>query len=355
MDEIIINEGHQEVSSIPFMSIRQFDATRLPHTEPQDSFWSNPRQNMEQPQVIRARVFRVNKETGTMNVIGLDADVNMEVPITFGFAGTDFYGEVSLPAPGWEVLLLRTDNGDYYPIRYKRPYSEENGWANNIPEEIESGDWGVTTSGGGKMFLFDSGLVQIEASPSCMRSMSPVEDDERIEDICRRYGLHSDAGKIIASEYDNAIGDASRIEIQTNESLSSETNPNAILTMGSFDLSKSSSGAMLRVFDPDTRESKGKLEINKFGHATLESSSTSLIKAPKVYLGSLDATEPVVLGNQLLKRIQDIENRILELQVAMTAHTHPVAGPNTGLAVVTTPINSPAMADDFLSDVAFSL
>lgn len=358
MEDIIVESGIGDAVSMPFMMIRQFDSTSLPFTDQDSSFWSNPKLSMENGPVIRARIFRVYKEIGIMNVIGIDADVNMDVPITQSFAGTEFHGDVSLPAPGWEVILLRSANGDYYPIRYKRPYSEKNGWSHSIPDDIESGDWGVTSSGGGKIMMFDSGLIQMESSPSCLRSMSPLEDDERIEDLCRRYGLHSDAGKIIASEHDNSPLFASRIEIQANESMASETNPVSVFKMGSFDLSGVNSGARLEIFEPKSKQKMGSFEINKIGTASLNAEVSVTIGSKRVALGSDSATEPIVLGNQLLARITDIESKISLLQAAIVAHTHTFpasGGPPTSNGIPVSPLSPPASSPNFLSTTSFSI
>lgn len=359
MEDIIVDAGVSDAISMPFMSIRQFDASSMPYTEPNLSFWSNPEQSMEQPSTVRARVFRVEKDTGLMNVIGIDADINIDVPITHNYAGTEFHGDVSLPAVGWEVLLIRSANGDYYPIKYKRPYSEQDGWSHNIPDDMESGDWGVTSSGGGKMLMFDSGLIQMESSPSCMRSMSPLEDDERIEDLCRRYGLHSDAGKFIAAEYDNSPTNASRLEFQANEKLASATNPLAKMVMGSFDLAGATGGAKIEVTDPTTKQSKGNLQINRLGLANLDAEVSVSINSKRVALGSDKATEPVALGAQLLTRILAIEAAIAGLQAGLVAHTHVYPNPATpgitGPGVPVTALTPLTGSPNFLSTTCFAI
>ena len=339
---------------LPFNSISSFDGMGLKYSNPSKSFWTDARHSRNEQLFIRARIIRVDQTSGTIQVTGIDADVNLEIPITYFHAGSDFHGDSSLPSPGWEVSLFRSENGDYYPMAgYRRPYSESSGWTQNMLEEVSPGDFALSSKNGLKVLFADSGLVQLESSPGCMMIMSPLEDDERIDMLCRRYGLHTDAGNLKFEEHEGTENNSSRLHIRAYNKMTSSPKDAKIdceITLGSFSLDGASGGFRMDI------EGDSFLEMNREGVSRLSSKKTH-IDAEKITLGKDSASEPVPLGNQLLSRISSVEGKLNALIASYNVHFHlfpAESGPPTGTPkpLPETPL---VPGPDFLSKTSFTI
>ena len=316
---------------IPLIDIQLINEQDVCFNNPVESFYLDKTVNRGSPFVI-GRIISLDKENGTMRVVGISDDINVDVPFTStGSVSSEFGGDVSLPSANSHVILARTGGNDFYPIAFMRPFSEKYGYGTGIPDEIEEGDLGWVTRGGGRFFVFEGGLVQMESSPNCVRLMTPTEDGEKISDVCREYGLFTDVGNIRAFRR-TELADLSSIVIEASESASTAPDPIARVILGSLDDSGLEVGLKLSALKSNIEgvETEGpSIKLLKNGNSeykadkiNIETTVQTDIKSTKINLGDPSAIDPVVLGLQLKARLDMLE-------AFFNAHVHIAVGTPT--------------------------
>ena len=322
------------------------------YSDPSKGYWTDNLSDTKRGMCL-GRILSVNKQMGTMQVIGVDCDINIEIPLTHCQTSKKFGGDVSIPAKNSQVILAEI-NGDYYPITYIRPFSTEFNWSYGIPDEMDSGDIGWATEGGGKLLLFENGFLHMESSPNCLRQMYPLEDGEGMQDTCREYGLFSDAGSIKAEERNklNPLG-ASHIIFEGNKRFGTNKYSVGVLELGSLDEVSVKSGVELRVNmgTSKTPIPGPSLRMTDDDMIVMKSKVSASIETAKLSIGSSTATEPVVLGKKLLTEITRLSSKLNAFIATYNLHTHLAAGTATAIPVgVQTPYTP---KNDWLSTLAF--
>lgn len=342
-------------SDVPVFGYPIFDRRDTVYTDQSTSFWANPNEaNEDQGNIIIAKVLRINKKQGTMKVIGVDHDIYADVPIPSSMISSEQMGDVSQPASDASVILARTSNGDYVPLNYLRMYSDENSFGTGVPDELEEGDMGWKTRGGGKLYMFENGMIQIESSPNCSRFYFPLDDGEQIQDVCREYNMVTDNGTIQMSR--RGITDFSRFSIEVPENSGSSPVPMATLEMGALDDLNTETGFQFKVYKSNVGGVKidaghlkiqktGKIDLNAQLDLELSAVANVNINGTKINLGGATAIEPIPLGLKLQAEIEAIK-------IWMMAHLHPVvitpSGPTT--TPPTIPLTTPG---GYLSSQSF--
>jgi hypothetical protein len=335
---------------LPLVDVHLISGDEIAFNDPTESFWVDKKQEFGS-NVVVGRILRTDKDSGSMRVLGITEDINVDVPIpSSGCVTGDLNGDVSQPAAGAQVVMLKDGNGDYYPVSFMRPFSEEYGYNFNVPDEIEEGDLGWVTRGGSRFFLFESGLVQIESAPNCIRLMTSIEEGEKIQDLCREYSLFTDTGKIQMKRRNDLVDFVSLI-VEAGDSSSADPSPVARIEMGALNDIGTKQGVELKAIASSINgvETDGpSITLDKTGVSEFKAGVSTTIEAPnttidanRIALGGSDATEPGVLGLQLLARLKALET-------AFGLHVHVVAG------AAAKPVDPPFVATgDFLSKVNF--
>lgn len=328
---------------IPFNEVPMLDMNLIPDTDSafssvQGGFWMNPEMYDSNPTIVKGSIKRIDRFAGTMKVVGVDADMNIDVPIPSSMASGGFFGDASLPARDWQVVMVKTQNGDYHPVSYVRPYDQDQGWMRGVPEELEEGDIGWTTENS-KVLMFQNGMLVFEASPNCVRHMHPLDNGEKITDIARTYGLFTDAGEFTADVYENSPLLVSRMQMKASSKFASEPEDSVTMTLGSLDLSGANIGFRAEVANGPTFEMK-------------QAGKLAYISATKLSLGDEAATEPVVLGTKFLAEYKAFKAAFNAFVNTFNAHTHVTpSGPSDPPKPLGTTFNG---TDDFLSATVFS-
>lgn len=329
MDDMFLNEVN-----VPMLDMDLVPDQDKSYANAEVGFWTDPYLNDDNPDFCMGKILRVNKYEGTMQVVGIDTSFNIDIPLTSAQASSGFSGDVSLPARGWHVLMARLRNGDLYPIRFIRPYDRDEGWMRGIPLEMDEGDVGFTTENA-KMLMFGNGMMQFEASPNCVRQMHPLDAGEKIQDICKTYGLFSDAGTFEADAYKDSPTGASSIRIKASKTFASEPDNDVEASFGSFDKSGVTHGVMMKVANGPS------LKMSNTGDSYIEST--------KLTLGAETSAQPVVLGAKFLAEYNAFK-AAFNAHVAkynLHAHAPSIAVP----AVLDVPF---AGTSDFLSSAVYS-
>lgn len=325
-------------TQVPILGMELIPDTDRSFSDPVEGYWTDPSANDDNPPFCLGKVLRVNRYEGTVQVIGIDCDFNVTIPLTSSQASGGFHGDVSLPARGWQVIMGRLRNGDLYPIKYLRPYDRDEGWMRGVPLEMDEGDIGWTTERS-KFIMFQNGMIHTESSPNCLRQMHPLSGGDKIQDICRTYGLFTDAGSIAADLYDNSPGLASFVKIEASKDFGSEPSVDAEAVFGSFDATGAKYGIKLSV---------------KNGGPVMQMTNTgeAFISAKKLTLGAETSSEPVVLGASFLAEYKAFKAAYNAHVSTYNLHVHP----ETGATTSPTPSLGSAFSgnDDFLSSSVFS-
>lgn len=332
-----MGDGILQEINIPMIDMDLIPEEDKAYASAEVGFWTDPHLNDDNPDFCMGKILRVNKYEGTIQVIGIDTSFNVDIPITSAQAAAGYHGDVSLPARGWHVLMARLRNGDLYPIRFIRPYDRDEGWMREVPVEMDEGDIGWTTENS-RMLMFQNGMMQFEASPNCARHMHPLDGGEKIQDICKTYGLFTDAGSVEADILDDKTR-ASAIRIKASKDFASEPSVEVEATFGSFDKTGTTHGVSLNVLNGPSFK--------------MSSSGETYIDSTKLTLGAENSTEPVVLGAKFLSEYTAFKTAFNAHVTKYNLHIHAV----TPAFVVspTVALDTPfAGSSDFLSSSVFS-
>ena len=117
-----------------------------------------------------------------------------DVPWACPYLDGDGSGSYFFPEPGAQVLLLTLSDREDSPIVLGfAPRSAGSSWRNKRPR-MSPGDHGLTTRGGGRVFVRRSGMVEVGSSSMARRFYFP--NDHLIRDICQRYEMYTAVGSM---------------------------------------------------------------------------------------------------------------------------------------------------------------
>lgn len=300
-------------------AIALFDPEDMRYADPAKSFWmSESGREDGLPLTLLAKVLRVDEEAGTMEVIGIDHDIRIDVPIMQAIAaGDEFWGDFSLPARGWHVFLMRSSSGDYYPMNYMRPFQMGSAWKHEGHAGAQPGDFLVQMSPtGGKLHLSASGDIELAAGPSSYFQLFSAEDGEGAQLISRELFVKTPHGSLsMAPEGEGSLLTLTGFYEETSEK------SYAKLSMGSLG---DEQGAGLLVYESEMPVSGLMFYSDQAG-----------LQANKLFLAGdtpFENKEPVPRGNVLQRRLENIEQKLGEVIAALNTHGHKVAvNPITGL------------------------
>lgn len=117
-----------------------------------------------------------------------------DVPWVSTYLDGDGNGSYYFPEPGGQVLLLTLSDQEDSPLVLGfAPRSAGSSWRNKRPR-MGPGDHGMTTRGGGRLFVRRSGMVEVGSSSLARRFYFPA--NHLIRDICQRYELYTSVGSM---------------------------------------------------------------------------------------------------------------------------------------------------------------
>lgn len=270
---------------------------------------------------VHGKILHVSPETGMMDIIGINHDIRLEVSLTQGCgAGQDFWGDFSMPSRGWHVLLVRVGSDEYWPIRYRRPFSEKEGWSHPGFQDAQPGDFLYQGSElGGRIFASQSGMIELSSAPNAYFHLHPLEDGERGELVARDFSISTEHGEIsLEKDQDATIG--------------------GISLTGYFSRGerKTYSRAELGTITFEGKEAKGfsisaSNEVSEVAQIVGIQEELFLL-GKKITLAKSSGIQPAVRGDDLEQRLSAIEEKINQIVQGFLLHTH--AAPGAPITVV---------------------
>lgn len=314
-----------------------------------DGFWKGDG-------VPRGRVF-----------LGCIGEENPRAPGTYTFCSTDGFtfndahvlspdadieggGEFTKPRPGSIcVAVTSNDGGQAFVIGFQRtPVFDEEGdeapFVSEADDNNVGGDKVYQTAGGARMILKRGGAVSIEAGPSVSILMNRVSN---------RFSVRSSNLSVIADGHEALRG---RQQPGSTDPATFHRERFSHQLGNSFDRVQISHGSVegdrrreLRV-DGITVVSGSETAVTKY-REYIDSSGNWVGEGPTYRWGGSGASEPIVLGLQLVAAINEILDIIQNLQVTTAV------GPST-IPIAPTPINIQALRqkleDQILSTYLFA-
>lgn len=328
IDNIDIADASMSDTDIPVYEYPVISSGDTVYTDPTTSYWADPGEaGGTNNSLIVAKILRTNKDHGTMKVIGVHDDIYADVQIPSSTISKDHMGDVSLPSSESQVVLGMLPNGEYVPLTYIRPFSDEKAFGTGTPNELEEGDLGWETKDGGKLYMFENGMVQVESAPNCNRIYFPLDDGEKIQDVCREYDMVTDCGNIEIKR--RSITDFARLAMEVPELAGSNPAPLSLLEMGALNDLNTQTGIHMKVYQSNVggaavdaaslkMQRTGQVDLDAFLNINMKTKAIFNIEGTKINLGGDTAIEPVPLGIKLQAEIEAIKTWC-------KAHFHPVS------------------------------